>query len=519
MKLSHLLTALPQYQILANNKFNSEQIEVTYITSDSRQVKAGTLFVAYQGVSINGHQFIAEAVAKGAIAIVCEDEEYIPKSSPFNLVVPNGREALAYLSAAWHNFPARHITIVGITGTDGKTSTTNFLYQILKTAQKRVSMVNTVSAVIGDRLLETGLHTTTPDAPDVQRYLAEMVEAGIEICLLETTSHGLAQHRVTACDFDIAIVTNITHEHLDIHGSLDAYRAAKALLFESLARATYKGIPKTAILNCDDWSYEYLKAKLANTNTAWLGYSLTNHPEATLTADHLVCQADKSSFTLKGPTYTLEVETPLIGDYNISNCLAATTAAIEVLDIAPTIARVGIAALAGIPGRMERIDEGQSFTAVVDFAHTPNSLRRSLNTARTLTQGQVIAIFGCAGLRDVEKRVSMGQTAAELADITIITAEDPRTENLDSIIADTAQAMLAKGAIEGQTFERIPDRGRAIYRAVQLAKAGDIILALGKGHEQSMCFGTTEYPWDDRLALQSALRGQALLTLPSAHKG
>ena len=517
MELQQLLAVLPYYR--TNGQKTPGAIQISAIVSDSRQVKPGALFVAYRGVSVDGHQFLTEAVKRGAVAVVGEDDASLPGSTPIPFIrVPDGREALAYLSAAWHNFPARQLKMVGITGTDGKTTTTNFLFHILQAAQKKVSMINTVNAVVGDTLLETGLHTTTPDAPDVQRLLAEMVTAGTDICLLETTSHGLAQQRVTACDFDVAIVTNITHEHLDVHGSLQAYREAKASLFESLATAANKGIPKTAILNCDDWSFEYLKAKLAKTGTAWMGYSLTHHPEATLTADNVSYQPDKTRFTIQSPTAGFEAETTLVGDYNLSNCLAAATAALEVFHIPPQVVRQGIAALPGIPGRLERIDENQPFTAVVDFAHTPNALRRSLTTARRLTEGRVIAVFGCAGLRDVEKRVLMGQIAAELADLTIITAEDPRTEDLDAIIEETAQAMLAKGAAEGVSFERVPDRGRAIYRAVQLAQPGDIVLALGKGHEQSMCFGQTEYPWDDRQAMRSALRGAPLLTLPSARQ-
>jgi UDP-N-acetylmuramoyl-L-alanyl-D-glutamate--2,6-diaminopimelate ligase len=539
MKLSQLLAALPCHQILSTQQsplINSPQpdtiripqINIIKITFDSRQVETGTLFVAYQGVSLDSHRFIPEAIVRGAVAIVCEDEKLIPAQQiqspesskrvlPTFIMVPNGREALAHLSAAWHNFPARRLTMIGITGTDGKTTTTNFLYHMLRTGnQRKVGMINTVNAVIGDTVLETGLHTTTPDAPDVQRHLTRMVEAGTDLCLLETTSHGLAQHRVTACDFDVAIVTNITHEHLDFHGSLDNYRLAKAMLFESLATAADKGLPKTGVLNCDDWSFEYLKEKLTTAETAWLGYSLTDHPEASLAAHNISCQPDKTSFTVRGPHYTFEAETTLLGDYNISNCLAATTAAIELLGVSPQEVRRGIAALPGIPGRMERIDEGQPFIAVVDFAHTPHSLRRALTTARTLAPKRVIAVFGCAGLRDVEKRVIMGEIAAELADMTIITAEDPRTEDLDSIIAETARAMVAKGAIEGKTFERVPDRGRAIYRAVQLAEPGDAVIALGKGHEQSMCFGETEYPWDDRQAMRSALKGKPLLSLPSA---
>jgi UDP-N-acetylmuramoyl-L-alanyl-D-glutamate--2,6-diaminopimelate ligase len=321
---------------------------------------------------------------------------------------------------------------------------------------------------------------------------------------------------VTACHFDVAIVTNITHEHLDIHGSLAAYRAAKARLFEGLTEAADKGLPKTAILNCDDWSFEFLREKLDAAGTRWLGYSIAHHPAATVTAKNIACLPDRTTFTVRGNSYQFEAETTLVGDYNVSNCLAATAAAIEVLGIAPDVARAGIAELPGVPGRMERISEGQDFTAIVDFAHTPNSLRRALAAARALTPGRVIAVFGCAGLRDVEKRVLMGQVAAELADYTIITAEDPRTETLADIIAATAAAMTATGGREGETFERVPDRGRAIFRATQLARRGDLVLALGKGHEQSMCFGHTEYPWDDRQALVAALRGQPLLTLPTA---
>ncbi len=526
MELRSLLASLPHHTILSDQETlpRTSQINITKITSDSRQVEPGSLFVAYRGVNLDSHHFIPQAIARGAAVIVGESEKFIPdealstpNASPLVVIVPNGREALAYLSAAWYNFPARHLRMIGITGTDGKTTTANFLYHILQAGNKsKVGMINTVNAVIGDEVLDTGLHTTTPDSPDVQRYLAQMVEAGTDLCILEVTSHGLAHHRVTACDFDVAIVTNITHEHLDLHGSLENYRAAKATLFESLATAADKGWPKTAILNCDDWSFGYLKEKLATAGTAWLGYSVTDHPQAYLTAHPITCRPDKTRFTIRGPGYTLEVETGLVGDYNVSNCLAAATVALEVLGISPQAVQQGIAALPGIPGRMERIDEGQPFLALVDFAHTPNALRRALSTARRLTSGRVIAVFGCAGLRDLEKRTMMGHIAAELADLTIITAEDPRTEDLEAIIAETANTMLADGAIEGQTFERIPDRGRAIYRAVQLARPGDIVLALGKGHEQSMCFGRIEYPWDDRQAMRSALKGAPLLTLPSA---
>ena len=515
MKLSHLLASLPGYKLWAEPEVDPTQIDIVTITADSRQVKPGALFVAYPGVAVDGHHFISQAIAQGAAAVVGEKTPETPAATPV-VMVPNGREALAYLSAAWYNFPARRLRMVGITGTDGKTTTTHYLYQILRAAGKKTGMINTVSAIIGDDVLETGLHTTTPDAPDVQRFLTQMVQAKTDLCLLETTSHGLAQHRVTACDFDVAIVTNITHEHLDIHGSLEGYRAAKASLFESLATATAKGYKKMAILNCDDWSFEYLKAKLIPADIPWLGYSLQQHPEADVTATDIRYQPDQTHFALHYQQDVLPLQTSLVGDYNVSNCLAAATAALGALDVSPENVKQGLAALPGISGRMERIDEGQPFMAIVDFAHTPNALRRALTVAQSLTSGRVIAVFGCAGLRDIEKRVMMGHIAAELADITIITAEDPRTEMLADIIAETADTMLADGAVERQTFERVPDRGRAIYRATQLARPEDVVITLGKGHEQSMCFGEVEYPWDDRRALRTALRGEPLLTLPTA---
>jgi UDP-N-acetylmuramoyl-L-alanyl-D-glutamate--2,6-diaminopimelate ligase len=519
MQLSRLLAALPHYALTL--AANPARIDITHLTVDSRQVTPGSLFVAYRGVSVNSHRFIPQAVAAGAAAIVAESLEDIPTTpalgaAPPLILVPNGREALAWLAAAWRHFPGRNMTMVGVTGTDGKTTTTNFLYHMLHAAGQHAGMISTVNAMIAGALLDTGLHTTTPDAPDVQRLLARMVEAGAQTCVLEVTSHGLEHHRVTGCEFDVAIVTNITHEHLDLHGSVAAYRAAKARLFSGLAGSINKGRPKGAVLNCDDSSFEYLQGVLAPGGTPWRGYSLSGHPQAAVVVHNIACRPDKTTFTLCGPGYELPMETALLGDYNVSNCLAAATAAMAWLGLPPQAVQQGAAALPGVPGRMERVSLGQPFLAVVDFAHTPNSLERTLRAARQLSRGRVIAVFGCAGLRDVAKRAMMGHAAAELADYTIITAEDPRTESLTEIMAQTAAAMTAAGAAEGRTFERLADRGRAIFRAVQLARPGDIVLALGKGHEQSMCFGETEYPWDDRQAMRQALQGQPLLTLPTA---
>src|SRR5512136_454936 len=261
MKLTELLTALPHYRLTGN-----PEVEIGDITADSRRASYGTLFVAYPGVTVDGHGFVGAALKAGTVAVVGERDvaEVRDLVLPAELTVPyvrvpDAREALAWLSAAWYGFPARRMTMIGVTGTDGKTTTVNLIYSILRAAGRRAGMISTVNAVVGETELDTGLHTTTPDAPDVQRLLAQMVAAGVEVCVLETTSHGLAQQRVAACEFDVAVVTNITHEHLDIHGSFEAYLAAKARLFAGLAAGYRKpGVPKIAVLNLGDSSFEAL---------------------------------------------------------------------------------------------------------------------------------------------------------------------------------------------------------------------------------------------------------------------
>jgi UDP-N-acetylmuramoyl-L-alanyl-D-glutamate--2,6-diaminopimelate ligase len=481
-------------------------------------VRAGSLFVAYRGVAVDGHVFVPAALEQGAAAVVAEREV---EGLPVPLVlVPDGREALAYLSAAWKGFPARKLTVVGVTGTDGKTTTCNLLHSILSAAGRRAGLVTTVNAVIGDRVQDTGLHTTTPDAPDLQRYLAEMVEAGMELAVVEATSEGLAQHRVTASDFDLAIVTNVTYEHLYFHRSLAAYQQAKAMLFHHLSDGYRKpGVPKVAVLNRDDGSYTYLRPIPADRH---LAYGLGSPAEASHSdvpaadasadapaADVVAVGLDRSGagtrFVLRGLGLEFPLQTRLVGDYNVSNILAAATAALA-LDVPVEAIQEGVWKVQGVIGRMERVDEGQDFVAIIDFAHTPNALERALETARTLTDGRVIAILGCAGERDVRKRAWMGGISVRLADVTVMTAEDPRRESLEAILDEMARGAEEVGGVAGQDYFRVPDRAEAIQFAVDLACPGDLVIACGKGHEQSMCYGMEERPWSEREVLRAALR-------------
>jgi UDP-N-acetylmuramoyl-L-alanyl-D-glutamate--2,6-diaminopimelate ligase len=519
-------------QFFADFPFVHSQVvadpEITGIAIDSRTVEPGNLFVAMRGGTVDGHDFIPKALANGAAAVV-GDREIGNLDVPY-VRLGNPRQALTWLAAAFYDWPGRNLTVIGVTGTDGKTTTTNLIYKILLAARLKAGMVSTVNAVIGDEVLDTGFHVTTPDAHDVQRYLARMVASGLTHVVLETTSHGWAQYRVDACEFDVGVVTNITHEHMDEHGSYENYRAAKARLFSSLERTVQKpqGNPRLGVINRDDRSFEFLNdfVKVDKVN-----YGLGT--DSDVRAENIEYSPMGIHFIAVSKDFRAATTSKLVGAYNVSNCLAAMTAAIYGLGIDPEIAASGIASLIDIPGRMERIDMGQNFTAIVDFAHTPNALKVTLEAAREMREGtkeergkkgRIIVVFGSAGLRDREKRRMMAEVSADLADLSVLTAEDPRTESLGKILEEMAAGARSRGGREGETFWRIPDRGAAIKFALSLARPGDIVLSCGKGHEQSMCFGRTEYLWDDRTAMRAALAealgmdGPQMPYLPSQDK-
>ncbi|HET9912461.1 MAG TPA: UDP-N-acetylmuramoyl-L-alanyl-D-glutamate--2,6-diaminopimelate ligase [Anaerolineales bacterium] len=492
------------------NMANIPELSITGISIDSRLAKPGHLFVAMKGGNVDAHAYIPKAIENGAIAVV-GDRDLGGFSVPY-IRLDNSRRALTWIAAAFYDWPGHKLTVIGVTGTDGKTTTTNLIYQILLAAGIKAGMVSTVNAVIGDEVLDTGFHVTTPDAHDVQRYLAQMVVAGLTHVVLETTSHGWAQYRVDACEFDVGVVTNITHEHMDEHGSYEKYRAAKARLFSSLEITSEKpqGNPRLGVINRDDVkSFDFLNDFI---RVRKVNYGLSE--DAEVRAVDVNYSPSGIHFMAKSRDLSLPVSSKLVGAFNISNCLAALTATVYGLKIKPEIAAQGIASLDGIPGRMERIDMGQKFTAIVDFAHTPNALKVALEAAREMLagreqgigeRGRVIAIFGSAGLRDREKRRMMAEVSAGLADLTVLTAEDPRTESLVGILDEMAAGARSRGGREGETFWRVLDRGEAIRFALSLAREGDIVLSCGKGHEQSMCFGAREHFWDDRTAMRAAL--------------
>ncbi|MEA3476391.1 MAG: UDP-N-acetylmuramoyl-L-alanyl-D-glutamate--2,6-diaminopimelate ligase [Candidatus Cloacimonadota bacterium] len=500
MKLKNLISALKWYK--AYNFDNAENIKISGIAFDSRDIKQGNIFVAIKGENFDGNKFIPSAIKNGASSIFIENVEYIAKSNIPCIVVPDTREALAILSAAFYNHPARKMRVIGVTGTDGKTTTATIIYQILKFAGFRVGLITSINAVIGDKIHDTGFHTTTPNALDMQKYLAKMLSAGTEYVVIEASSHGLAQHRVDMCEFDIAVITNITSEHLDYHKNLDEYQSAKLKLFNYLYNSFRKqNVSKVSIINKDDASYNLLE----NINSdIKLSYGLNN--KADISACDIYFDKLQMNFDVKTPDEHFSIATSLLGRYNIYNILAAISVAHSQKISIKSIIK-GIESIKQINGRMEFISHNTSdFKVIIDFAHTPNALEKALGVARDVAENNVIVVFGCAGLRDKYKRKAMGKVAGKLADKIFITTEDPRTESVENIIGEIARGCKLANRQEGIDLFKIPDRKEAITNAILSAQEGDVVIICGKAQEKSMCFGTKEYPWDEYGVVKSALK-------------
>jgi len=499
--------------------YDGPDIQITRLVENTDQVDEGACFVARVREGSDGHPYIGRAISLGAKLILAQRPlEALGLEVAYDVVylqVPDTAVAMAWLAAAWEDFPSHDLIVTGITGTDGKTSTASILFSVMQTAGIKVGLLSTIKAVIGEKEEPLALHVTTPEAPVVQRHLRRMVDEGLTHCIIESTSHGLAQHRVDAIDFDVAVVTNITHEHLDYHRSYEGYFAAKARLFESLQLDSWNvrsrnplkdQISRTAVLNIDDDSFYALNSiELPNIRT----YGLKG--QADVMASNVRYLAHGTDFMVKIDTKLdalngdiIGVSSSLAGEFNVYNMLAATAAGLANGVGIKTI-QEGLQAVKTISGRMEPIHLGQPFLVIVDFAHTPNALEKAIKAAAGMVKGRIITVFGSAGKRDVQKRKLMAEVSAKLADFTVLTAEDPRTDSLDEILSVMADGCRQLGGVETKTFWRIPDRGEAIYFALSLATENDIVLVCGKGHEQSMCFGSTEYPWDDRQASRAAL--------------
>ncbi len=490
MELARLLAALPDTH--ATSGLGRTPVDIHRVVTDSRHAGPGTVFVAvnHRGYARDGHDFVADAVARGVSVVVAERVVRVPGSVVF-VTVPSTARALAWMAAAVNGFPSSQLAIIGITGTDGKTTTGVMAHAILERAGMVPGLVTTVASGVGGLITPNPAHTTTPDATDIQAVLASTVSAGGKCAVIEATSHGIDQGRVDGCEFDVAVVTRVTHDHLDYHGTFDAYLEAKAGLIDRLAPTSMTApkrwrAEKQTVLNASDPSTARLAERATRVGSGIITFGLQGtvgkpmvHGEAT--RDH----GWGTTTQLASPwgSGTLEVKLP--GHFNVLNALAAVAAACS-LGVGFGQALEGIATVARVPGRMERVDRGQPFDVVVDFAHTPDSLEQALRTVRARTSGRVIVVFGCAGERDRLKRPAMGTVAATLAEVAVLTDEDPRFEDRLAILREIANGAVEAGSIEGRDHYFVPDRREAISFALVMARPGDAVLLAGKGHETSI---------------------------------
>ena len=501
MRLAELLLELPRARLLGDG-----QIDASAVTHDSRRVAPGSVFVAVPGIKVDGHDYIPQALVAGAACIVVQaDHEAVwrplldQRALPA-LVAPDTRAALATIAASLNGHPARQLRVVGVTGTNGKTSLCHLIAHILESAGQKTGLISTAQWRIGGAHLPDTGRFTTPEAPELQSMLRQIADAGCRWAVVEATSHGLAQHRLDHCEFDVAAVTNIGSDHLDFHGGVEGYMAAKGLLFRMLDQSLNKDVPKVAVLNRDDSSFAYLRSL---TRAEIVSYGLSGG--ADIHATDVEEEAWSSRFLLHTPQGESEAQLRCPGTFSVYNALAATAVALSAGLGLDAICRA-LAEWPGAPGRLELIDEGQRFTVVVDFAHAPDSLRGALRLLRARSRGRIIAVFGCIGERERDRRSGMGVVAAEAADYTIVTDDDPYSENRDAIIGEIASGLLASGKREGHDFALIPDRREAISHALTMAVDEDAVLLAGKGHEREVHLADSSYECDDREVARRVLR-------------
>jgi UDP-N-acetylmuramoyl-L-alanyl-D-glutamate--2,6-diaminopimelate ligase len=475
-------------------------VAITSVTHDSRTAAGGTLFVAVPGERADGHDFAAAAADRGAVALIVERP--LPEVAAAQLVVDASRPALASAAAWWYGDPSHALTVVGITGTDGKTTTAYLAVAALEAAGRRVGMIGTIATRIGGRTDAHEAHATTPEAPELQAALRAMVDAGDDLAVIETTSHGLALDRVASVVYDVAVLTNLTHEHLELHGTWEAYRDAKLSLFDRLREARLvrkpRPIASAAIVNIDDPSAGAFIGTARDAGARVVTYG--TETAADVRAIRITEDADRLRADVEGPAGTATLDLQLAGRFNVHNALAVVALG-EVLGLDRAAVLQGMASLEGVPGRMERIEAGQPFGVVVDFAHSPASLQTVLDLlapAAAARGGGMIAVFGSAGERDTAKRPQMGRIAGERARLVVVTDEDPRGEDRATILDEIARGAEAAGKRRGGDLQVIADRRAAIASAFEAARPGDIVLLAGKGHEQSIIGPDGEQPWDER---------------------
>ncbi|MBE3568677.1 MAG: UDP-N-acetylmuramoyl-L-alanyl-D-glutamate--2,6-diaminopimelate ligase [Bacillales bacterium] len=484
MKLQSLIKSLPFYQLTSE-----ENPDITSIENDHRKVKKGSLFICIKGYTVNGHQFAKAAAEQQAAAIVAE--ETIEVDVPV-VYVKDTKRAMAVLADAFYQSPTKSLKLIGITGTNGKTTTSHLLYEIFQKAGEKAGLIGTMYIKIGDKMLET--KNTTPDSLTLQKVFHQMQEKHVSTAAMEVSSHSLVEGRVHGCDFDIAVFTNLTQDHLDYHKTMDEYRRAKGLLFAQLGNTFDRDKKKFAVLNIDDPASEYF---IRETAAHIVTYGIER--EALFQAKNIELQPSGTTFDLVYPDGECTIKTKLAGKFNVYNVLASIAAAyVAKVDFDTIVQAVG--GIEGVAGRFQLIHEGQDFSVIVDYAHTPDGLENVLKTVRQLTDKRIFVVVGCGGDRDRTKRPLMAKVACQYATDPIFTSDNPRSENPLAILKD-----MEKG-VEGEKYEIIPDRREAIFKAIKKAAAGDVVVIAGKGHETYQIIGDQVLHFDDREVAIEALK-------------
>ncbi|MGH7393656.1 MAG: UDP-N-acetylmuramoyl-L-alanyl-D-glutamate--2,6-diaminopimelate ligase [Candidatus Rokuibacteriota bacterium] len=489
MPVTDLLAALPDATVLG-----TPPSAVTGIADDSRRVASGDCFVAVPGLRHDARRFVPEAVARGAALVVTEGGA-LPGLPVAQVLVGSAREALGRLAGAYHGHPSRRLTVVGITGTNGKTTTSYLVEALLQACGFKTGVIGTIQYRLGDRTLPAG--QTTPDALALQAMLAAMVEDGVRGVAMEASSHALAQGRIEGLTIDVAVFTNLTQDHLDFHGTLPEYRRAKRRLFELLERSPRPG--RTAVVNADDPAGREMTRGLS---VPVLTFGL--RPGASVHAREWSSTLEGVRLRADTPRGELALVSPLIGEHNVMNLLGAIGVGLA-LGLAPDAVARALGPVGAVPGRFEQVREGQPFLVVVDYAHTPDALERVLATARKLTVGRLAVVFGCGGDRDRGKRPLMGEIAARVADRVWVTSDNPRSERPEAIVEEIAGGARRAAGEPGRIVTRT-DRRAAIEDALGWARAGDTVVIAGKGHETYQIIGGETLPFDDRAVARQALR-------------
>ncbi len=482
MKIDELIR-----DIRVKNIYGTTEGDVKGIAYDSRLIKEGYLFVAIKGEHTDGHRYITDAIKKGASVIIGEDVSYFRNAATF-IEVADSREAIAIASRNFYGNPSGRISLIGITGTNGKTTTSFLIKNILETWGKAVGLLGTIHYIIGQKSFDAP--HTTPESLDLQAYLNDMVTEGAGYAVLEVSSHALYLKRVEGCRFEVAVFTNLTRDHLDFHGTMERYFGAKKLLFNRYLKDN--GV---SVINVDDPSGRILSEGIRGNV---ISYGLSSK-DAMVTATDIEKSMDGLRFKVKTDMNEFMITSSLVGMFNVYNILCSVSAAIALGVDSETIKK-GVVDFNPPPGRFERITLGQDFMVVIDYAHSEDALERLITTARELTKNRVITLFGCGGDRDRGKRPRMGHTATDISDFVIITSDNPRGENSLSIIKEIQEG------ITKENYYIIPDRTEAIRKAIEIANTGDIVLIAGKGHEEYQEIDGVRYPFKDRSVVEDAIK-------------